>query len=301
MNYYERYPGDYLRDTQHLSLAQHGAYTLLMDTYYATEKPFPAALDAVYRICRAMSKAEQAAVRAVCDEFFPVGDDGLRRNKRIDHEISKAQKRINASRVNGPKGGRPRKPTNNPTGSNPVTQQEPTGLPLGNLPETQSGEASPDPTCHIPSEVGNSPPDSRSSNARDPSPSAAEDHNGLVSKAMEANPALGYVVALRKRGGIWLRLTPENPTILAAVAEGVSLTSIEAMAEAYPDKPPTYVINAARNDRAEPAQPVSGGTHAAGPKPIKGAVAETLAAIQRRRDREAAGTAATPLLEHGAG
>ena len=127
MNYYERYCGDYARDTGHLSLQEHGVYTVMLDTYYATEKPLPADHVSLYRICRAMTGAEREAVRKVADEFFPVADDGLRHNKRADETIAKARKRIEAARTNGAK------------------NKEPTGIPTG-LP---NGSASPQPTGHI--------------------------------------------------------------------------------------------------------------------------------------------------------
>ena len=101
MNYYERYCGDYARDTGHLSLQEHGAYTVMLDTYYATETPLPADWRALYRICRAMGSKEQEAVRVVADQFFPIGTDGMRRNQRADKVIAKAQKRIAAARANG--------------------------------------------------------------------------------------------------------------------------------------------------------------------------------------------------------
>lgn len=133
MNFYERYCGDYGRDTGHLSLSQHGAYTLMLDHYYATEKPLPADLASLYRICRAMNKAEQDAVRVVAESFFPVGDDGMRHNRRADEEIAEARPRIDASRKNGRHGGRPKK-------VNGGTHQKPSGFPPDNPPETRSGD-----------------------------------------------------------------------------------------------------------------------------------------------------------------
>ena len=35
MKYYRRNPGDYLSATGHLTLVEHGAYNVLIDTYYA--------------------------------------------------------------------------------------------------------------------------------------------------------------------------------------------------------------------------------------------------------------------------
>ena len=87
MNFYKRYMGDYGRDTAHLSLAEHGAYTLLLDHYYSTEQALPADPTSLFRICRAFDTAEQQAVLSVADAFFPVGDDGLRHSARADREL----------------------------------------------------------------------------------------------------------------------------------------------------------------------------------------------------------------------
>jgi len=85
------------------------------------------------------------------------------------------------------------------------------------------------------------------------------------------------VVRLRKRGAQWLRLTPNNPEIIAAIREGVTVESIEALAEAYPDKPPVYVIRAARNEQAEGAQPTTGDPRHARPRePRKSLADQTL-------------------------
>ena len=101
MNYYRRFLGDYASKTAFLSLAEHGAYNVLLDIYYSTEKPLPAALTALHRLCRAMSREEQAAVHSVADQFFPVGTDGLRHNSRADEEIAKAQATIKKQRASG--------------------------------------------------------------------------------------------------------------------------------------------------------------------------------------------------------
>ncbi len=94
INYFEFYPGDYRRDTSHLPLAEHGAYLMLMMAYYSTETPLPADSSALYRIAGAMTAGEQKAVRSVADQFFPVGEDGLRHSRRIDSEITKAAGRM---------------------------------------------------------------------------------------------------------------------------------------------------------------------------------------------------------------
>lgn len=101
MNYYRRWIGDYVKKTAHLSLAEHGAYNVLLDVCYSTEKPLPASVDALCRLCRAMTREEQAAVASVAEQFFPVGEDGLRHNPRADEELGIAQATIEKQRKSG--------------------------------------------------------------------------------------------------------------------------------------------------------------------------------------------------------
>ena len=130
MNYYERYCGDYQRDTAHLSLAEHGAYTMLLDTYFSVEKPLPSDLHSLYRVCRAMTRLEQQAVKSVAEQFFPVSPvDGFRHNQRADREIAKARPKIEAARNNGRKGGRPPKEAGH--GQEMEKLDKPTGLAMG--------------------------------------------------------------------------------------------------------------------------------------------------------------------------
>lgn len=102
LQWYARYPGDYLRDTAHLTMLEHGAYTLLMDYYYSTAKPLPAnavtnaptlALTSnprLYRICRAVTPQEQEAVDMVIDDFFTLQGENYH-HARIDTEIEKRE------------------------------------------------------------------------------------------------------------------------------------------------------------------------------------------------------------------
>lgn len=130
MNYYERHLGDYAKDTVHLSMLEHGAYTLLLDRYYATEQGLPA--DQVHRLARAKTKEEKAAVDAVLGEFFSL-EGGVWIKNRVQEEIEKANKSIEAARVNGRKGGRPKKPN----GFETETQRVTNGFSLGSENETQ--------------------------------------------------------------------------------------------------------------------------------------------------------------------
>lgn len=69
---------------------EHGVYTVLLDTYYATGGVLPQSKDELYRIARAMTTPERKAVDRVADQFFAVNGDGTRHNKRADAEIAGA-------------------------------------------------------------------------------------------------------------------------------------------------------------------------------------------------------------------
>jgi len=138
MNYFEFWGGDYLRDTSRLKMVEHGAYLKLMLAYYGEEQPLPSDYDDLYQIASAITPTDKAAVRKIADKFFPIALDGTRRNRRIDDEIAKAQRRIEIARKNG----RGHKPAGNPTG---MPAGMPAGAPPGNPEPTQrvtrSGEA----------------------------------------------------------------------------------------------------------------------------------------------------------------
>jgi uncharacterized protein YdaU (DUF1376 family) len=118
LNFYRRFPGDYQRDTQHLTFTQHGAYTLLLDMAYTSEKPLPNDRRLIYRMTRALSKNDRRAIDLVIDAFFTKTRFGFI-HKRVKEEITYAESRISASKKNGKKGGRPK------------TQEKPGGLFLG--------------------------------------------------------------------------------------------------------------------------------------------------------------------------
>jgi len=99
-HWWPRYQDDYSKKTAHLTLAEHGAYAVLLDHYYATEKPLPANADVLHRICRAFAPDEKAAVQSVLQQFFVLMPDGYH-NKRADEELEKrvdtSEKRRNAA------------------------------------------------------------------------------------------------------------------------------------------------------------------------------------------------------------
>ena len=138
MNYYARHLGDYAKDTAHLSMIEHGAYSLLLDRYYATEQGIPE--DQVYRVTRARSKEEKQAVDVVLDEFFKLVD-GVWTNRRAEDEITKAQSKVKAAKENGKRGGRPKnnqeEQKNEHNNNQGITQEKPTGLFFGSENVTQ--------------------------------------------------------------------------------------------------------------------------------------------------------------------
>lgn len=86
MNYYERHIGDYVKDTAHLSLLEHGVYGRLLDVYYTREGSIPEREAA--RLIGARSKEEREALRTVLQEFFePVGEAWVQH--RCEREIGR--------------------------------------------------------------------------------------------------------------------------------------------------------------------------------------------------------------------
>ena len=152
MNYYERHLGDYSKDTAHLTMIEHGAYSLLLDRYYSTEERIPASQ--VHRVARARTKEEKQAVDSVLSEFFSLSN-GSWINRRADEEIEKTQAKIKAAKENGKKGGRPKAQS---LGLAKVTQTKPSGLSVGFENETQTkAHQTPDTRPNLPTVVCGKP------------------------------------------------------------------------------------------------------------------------------------------------
>ena len=94
MNFYQRHLGDYAKDTKHLTMLEHGAYCLLLDYYYATEKPIPS--DRCDRITNAYANDEREAVKSVLKEFFTETPEGWRHFKCDDVIEAAASKSLKA-------------------------------------------------------------------------------------------------------------------------------------------------------------------------------------------------------------
>ena len=97
MEWYERRPSDYKEDTWHLTLSEHGAYTLLLDHYYASESPLPDNDMALSSICNCTPN-EWKKVKPSLMEFF-TEKNGKLRNKKCDTIISVSyQKRMDGAK-----------------------------------------------------------------------------------------------------------------------------------------------------------------------------------------------------------
>ena len=84
MHYYKRNIGDYAKKTGRLSILEHGAYTLLIDSCYDRER-FPTMREAI-EWSWAISAEEVAAVESVLARFFDLVDGRYIQN-RISEEI----------------------------------------------------------------------------------------------------------------------------------------------------------------------------------------------------------------------
>jgi len=99
------YPSDYLADTAHLGLTEHGVYWRLLLHYYQHRQPLSSDIDKVCRIVLATSPEERRTVEYILTEFFVLTplDDGTQvwRHLRADKEIADAmtRKEVNSARA----------------------------------------------------------------------------------------------------------------------------------------------------------------------------------------------------------
>ncbi len=121
MHYYQFHIGDYRASTAHLSNEEDLAYRRLLDMYYDTEVEIP--LDTHWVARRLRIKA--GVIQQVLEDMFTRTEAGWSHLRCAD-EINRYHQLIDRNRVNGGKGGRPKKPTGFPVGS----QSQPNGNPV---------------------------------------------------------------------------------------------------------------------------------------------------------------------------
>ena len=132
MHYYQWNIGDYRKDTQHLTPMEHYVYRELIDWYYLDERPIINDIAKITRRVRLGSEFAQT-IEIILDEFFQLTENGWS-HARIDGEITAYKAKAETARINGSKGGRPRKPIK----TQPVNLANPekTGLKANHKPLT---------------------------------------------------------------------------------------------------------------------------------------------------------------------
>lgn len=89
--YLQFFPADYLADTMHLTLEEHGAYLLLIMNYWQTGKPLPDNDRRMSSIC-STSVEKWLEIKPILNEFFILDDNGdipVWRHPRLDFDLQK--------------------------------------------------------------------------------------------------------------------------------------------------------------------------------------------------------------------
>ena len=123
MHYYKFNISDWALHTAHLNLYEEAIYFRLINFYYDTEKPIPLDLEKLSRRLRV--EHSTGDLITVIDEFFEQTEGGYI-HKRCEQILKEYRKTIKKNRVNGAKGGRPRKDK-----SSQASEKEPSGLSMG--------------------------------------------------------------------------------------------------------------------------------------------------------------------------
>jgi uncharacterized protein YdaU (DUF1376 family) len=108
LHYYRFNIADYRKDTSHLSPIEHYIYRYLLDWLYLDESPIQ---DDKKSILRRLSLCEDElpSLENVLNDFFVLAENGWM-NKRVMIEVAEYAEYLNKQKINGSKGGRPRKP-----------------------------------------------------------------------------------------------------------------------------------------------------------------------------------------------
>lgn len=102
--YYKRHLGDYAKKTGHLTTWEHGAYCLILDTYY--DREVAPTTDEACRWARAKEPDAKRTVSDLLAEYFTLVD-GRWIQQRVEDEIASALALCATNRMNGKLGGRP--------------------------------------------------------------------------------------------------------------------------------------------------------------------------------------------------
>lgn len=132
------YWGDYLRNTTHLSAAEHGAYLMLIAHYWTTQESLPDNDEQLRRIAR-MERAEWKRARPTLIKFFSVTDQ-LWRHDRIDAELQQWGERKTKAE------DRARTAAEKRWGKEKQSSEHATSIPTSNAPDVLEQCPSPSPS-----------------------------------------------------------------------------------------------------------------------------------------------------------
>jgi uncharacterized protein YdaU (DUF1376 family) len=121
MHYYKLNIPDWNLSTSHLTLEEEAIYFRLVNHYYDTEQPF-SDLDMVFRRLRMVKQSAQALL--ILREFF-FEQNGEWHHLRCDKELDDYAAKSLKNNENGKRGGRPKKPKENPVGFSQEPKENP--------------------------------------------------------------------------------------------------------------------------------------------------------------------------------
>ena len=98
------YWADYDADTAHFTAIQHGAYLMLIKSYWQSRKPPPDDDDKLWRIARCESKDQWLEIRDDIVALFR-SKNGFLKHKRVEKEMREFKKKSDKKRAAGRKGG----------------------------------------------------------------------------------------------------------------------------------------------------------------------------------------------------
>lgn len=132
------YIGDYLKDTMHLTIEQHGSYFLILLDMWNHNGKIPDEMGYLSRVTRTTPEHFEKNIYHQIWGYFYQTEHGLLGHSRIDSELKKSKDRRLIAQQNGKKGGRPK--------TQPQTQKEPTGKPIANPTLNPEKSSSPSPS-----------------------------------------------------------------------------------------------------------------------------------------------------------
>ena len=91
------YISDYLVDTQHLTTLEHGAYMLLLMTYFQSGKSLPNNDKKLSQFCK-LSEAKFKKMKTVLSEFFFISEHEWI-HKRVEKELDEMAKKSGTARL----------------------------------------------------------------------------------------------------------------------------------------------------------------------------------------------------------